>query len=65
MNADEIITLAEQLYKDGYNPNTIVLDFEQVKKNLLLHITHSQNINELRDSLKLFSLLIGNSHNAE
>lgn len=65
MDFNKIIELAEQLTKDGYNPNTIVLDFEQVKKNLLLHITHSQNINELRDSLKLFSLLIGNSHNAE
>lgn len=62
MSVDDIINLAEQLHKDGYNPNTIRIDLEQLKRNLVIFISNAETFDDVRTTLETYLAIIGTTN---
>lgn len=62
MNVRDIIELVEQLDKDGWNPNTIQIDLDQIKRNIAIQITHAESFDDVRSTLETYLAIIGTTN---
>lgn len=62
MDIDKVIALAEQLQKDGWNPNTIRIDLDQIKRNIAIQITHAESFDDVRSTLETYLAIIGTTN---
>lgn len=54
----EIIELVDHLFKNGYNPNVIRLNLEQMKSDLILLIKYSESFDDLLTTLETYSTIL-------
>jgi hypothetical protein len=54
----DIMVIMDDLKSQGYNPNQLILKFENIKSNLMMLVEGSKDFSELCHSIKFYHPLL-------
>ena len=58
MTITDIMVIMDDLKSQGYNPNQLILKFENIKSNLMMLVEGSKDFSELYNSIKFYHPLL-------
>lgn len=60
MTITDIMVIMDDLKSQGYNPNQLILKFENIKSNFMMLVEGSKDFSELYNSIELYHPLLEN-----